>query len=129
MTAIHCNYITGDPGRYYPMKEPLETMEYQMRNWYYFTWLSGDHIVEQHCHNHDKAAWVLKGEYPVSAYGLGGRQSRTDPKLGNIFDHHTVVYEYKSGARVDLDVPAVHRARHVQRGQRPHLSARRARPS
>ena len=44
------------------------------KNWYYFTWLSGDHIVEQHCHNHDKAAWVLKGEYPVSCYGMGGRQ-------------------------------------------------------
>jgi myo-inositol 2-dehydrogenase/D-chiro-inositol 1-dehydrogenase len=100
VTAIHCNYITGDPGRYHAMKEPPETMEYQMKNWYYFTWTSGDHIVEQHCHNHDKAAWVLKGEYPASAYGLGGRQSRTDPKLGNIFDHHTVVYEYKSGARV-----------------------------
>jgi myo-inositol 2-dehydrogenase / D-chiro-inositol 1-dehydrogenase len=98
--VIHCNYITGDPGRYHVMKEGPETMEYQMKNWYYFTWLSGDHIVEQHCHNHDKAAWVLKGEYPVSAYGLGGRQSRTDPKLGNIFDHHTVVYDYKSGARV-----------------------------
>jgi myo-inositol 2-dehydrogenase/D-chiro-inositol 1-dehydrogenase len=98
--VIHCNYITGDPGRYHAMKEPPETMEYQMRNWYYFTWASGDHIVEQHCHNHDKAAWVLKGEYPVSCYGLGGRQSRTDPKLGNIFDHHTVVYDYKSGVRV-----------------------------
>src|SRR4029078_7883234 len=61
---------------------------------------SGDHIVEQHCHNHDKAAWVLKGEYPVSCYGMGGRQKRTDPKWGNIFDHHTVIYDYKSGARV-----------------------------
>jgi len=100
VTAIHCNYITHDPGRYYEMREPPETMEYQMRNWYYFTWTSGDHIVEQHCHNHDKAAWVLKGEYPISAYGLGGRQSRTDPKYGNIFDHHTVVYDYKSGAKV-----------------------------
>ena len=98
--VIHCNYITGDPGRYHQMKQRPETMEYQMKNWYYFTWLSGDHIVEQHCHNHDKAAWVLKGEYPVSAYGLGGRQSRTDPRLGNIFDHHTVVYDYKSGVRV-----------------------------
>jgi len=99
VTQIHVNYITGDPGRYFEMKEPMDTMEYQMRNWYYFTWTSGDHIVEQHCHNHDKAAWVMKGEYPVSAYGLGGRQSRTDPKLGNIFDHHTVVYEYKNGVR------------------------------
>jgi predicted dehydrogenase len=99
VTAIHCNYITQDPARDFAMKEPMETMEYQMRNWYYFTWLSGDHIVEQHCHNHDKAAWVLKGEYPISAYGLGGRQSRTAPKYGNIFDHHSVVYEYKSGVK------------------------------
>ncbi len=97
---IHCNYITHDPGRYFAMKDPFDTLQYQMRNWYYFTWLSGDHIVEQHCHNHDKAAWVLKEQYPVSAYGLGGRQSRTDPKLGNIFDHHTVVYEYANGVRV-----------------------------
>jgi predicted dehydrogenase len=100
VTAIHCNYIAHDPGRYHEMKEPPATMEYQMRNWYYFTWTSGDHIVEQHCHNHDKAAWVLKGEYPIWAYGLGGRQSRTDPKLGNIFDHHTVIYGYESGAKV-----------------------------
>jgi predicted dehydrogenase len=100
VSAIHCNYITHDPGRYFKMDKPFNTMEYQMRNWYYFTWLSGDHIVEQHCHNHDKAAWVLKGEYPEWAYGMGGRQSRVDPKLGNIFDHHTVVYEYKSGAKV-----------------------------
>jgi myo-inositol 2-dehydrogenase / D-chiro-inositol 1-dehydrogenase len=100
VSVIHCNYITNDPGRYHVMKEGPETMEYQMKNWYYFTWLSGDFIVEQHCHNHDKAAWVLKGEYPTSCYGLGGRQSRTDPKLGNIFDHHTVVYDYKSGVRV-----------------------------
>src|SRR5262245_5822872 len=100
VTAIHCNYITGDPGRFYQVKEPPETMAYQIKNWDYFTWLTCDHIVEQHCHNHDKAAWVLKGEYPESAYGLGGRQSRTDPRLGNIFDHHTVVYEYKSGVRV-----------------------------
>src|SRR5262249_61565510 len=97
--AIHCNHITGCRGRYHEMKEPPETMEYQMKNWYYFTWLSGDHIVEQHCHNHDKAAWVFRGEYPVSAYGLGGRQSRADPKLGDIFHHHTLVDDYKSGAR------------------------------
>jgi predicted dehydrogenase len=97
--AIHCNYLTGELW-HRPIDKPYDTMEYQMRNWYYFTWLSGDHNVEQHCHNHDKAAWVLKGEYPVACYGTGGRQKRTDPKWGNIFDHHTVVYEYKSGARV-----------------------------
>jgi myo-inositol 2-dehydrogenase/D-chiro-inositol 1-dehydrogenase len=97
--VIHVNYNVGELW-HRPTNAPIESMEYQMRNWYYFTWLSGDHIVEQHCHNHDKAAWVLKGEYPISAYGLGGRQKRTDPKWGNIYDHHTVVYEYKSGAKV-----------------------------
>jgi predicted dehydrogenase len=71
-----------------------------LRNWYYYTWLSGDHIVEQHVHNHDKAAWVFKGEMPVAASGMGGRQVRTDPKFGNIFDHHSVVYEYANGRRL-----------------------------
>ena len=99
VTAIHCNYLANELW-YRPIDKPFDTMEYQVKNWYYFTWLSGDHIVEQHCHNHDKAAWVLKGEYPVSCYGMGGRQKRTDPKWGNIFDHHTVIYDYKSGARV-----------------------------
>jgi myo-inositol 2-dehydrogenase / D-chiro-inositol 1-dehydrogenase len=99
VSAINCNYITGTLW-HRPIDKPYDTMEYQLKNWYYYTWLSGDHIVEQHCHNHDKAAWVLKGEYPVAAYGLGGRQMRTDPKWGNIFDHHSVVYEYKSGVRV-----------------------------
>jgi myo-inositol 2-dehydrogenase / D-chiro-inositol 1-dehydrogenase len=97
--AIHCNYLANELW-HRPIDKPYDTMEYQMKNWYYFTWLSGDHIVEQHCHNHDKAAWVLRGEYPVSCYGMGGRQKRTDPKWGNIFDHHMVVYDYKSGARV-----------------------------
>jgi len=99
VTAIHVNYLTGELW-HRECDKPFDTMEYQMRNWYYFNWLSGDHIVEQHCHNHDKAAWVLKGEYPVAAYGTGGRQKRTDPMWGNIYDHHSVVYEYKSGVRV-----------------------------
>jgi myo-inositol 2-dehydrogenase / D-chiro-inositol 1-dehydrogenase len=72
-------------------------MEYQMRNWYYFTWLSGDHIVEQHVHNMDKAAWVLKGKMPVAATGIGGRQVRTDKKYGNIYDHHAVTFYYDGG--------------------------------
>lgn len=99
VSAIHVNYVTGTLW-HRPTKAAFDTMEYQMRNWYYFNWLSGDHIVEQHCHNHDKASWVLKGEMPAFAYGQGGRQMRTDPKFGNIYDHHGVVYEYKSGAKV-----------------------------
>ena len=75
-------------------------MEYQMRNWYYFTWLSGDHIVEQACHNIDKARWLLKEEVPIAATGHGGRQQRTDPKFGHIFDHFAIVYEFASGVKV-----------------------------
>lgn len=74
-------------------------MEYQMRNWLYFTWLSGDHIVEQHLHNIDIMNWAFGGP-PVKAYGMGGRQSRTDPKYGNAWDHFSVEFEYASGARV-----------------------------
>ena len=56
-------------------------MEYQMRNWYYFTWLSGDSNVEQHVHSLDKAAWAMRDEPPVRAWGLGGRQVRTDAQV------------------------------------------------
>ena len=73
--------------------------EWQIRNWLYFTWLSGDHIVEQHVHNLDVANWVMKG-HPVKAMGVGGRQFRTEPKYGHIYDHFAIDYEYENGARV-----------------------------
>jgi predicted dehydrogenase len=72
-------------------------LEYQMRNWYYYVWLCGDHILEQHIHNIDVANWFI-GEYPVSAQGMGGREVRTGPKFGEIFDHHFVEFVYPSGA-------------------------------
>jgi len=75
-------------------------MQYQMRNWYNFTWLSGDFNVEQHVHFLDVCAWVMKDEYPVRAMGLGGRAVLNSPDYGNIYDHFSVVYEYKSGARL-----------------------------
>jgi myo-inositol 2-dehydrogenase / D-chiro-inositol 1-dehydrogenase len=73
--------------------------EWQIRNWLYFTWLSGDHIVEQHVHNIDVANWVMRA-HPVKAMGVGGRQFRTEPKYGHIYDHFAVDFEYPSGARV-----------------------------
>ena len=73
--------------------------EWQIRNWLYFTWLSGDHIVEQHVHNIDVANWVL-GAHPVKATGIGGRQWRTAPRFGHIYDHFAVDFEYANGARV-----------------------------
>lgn len=72
-------------------------MEYQMRNWYYFNWLCGDHIVEQHVHNIDVINW-FKGGYPVKAQGMGGRQVRTDKKYGEIYDHHYVEFHYADGS-------------------------------
>lgn len=77
----------------------LTEMEYQMRNWYYFNWLCGDHITEQHIHNLDVGNWVMQG-YPVRAHGMGGRQVRNGKDHGEIFDHHFVEYEYENGARM-----------------------------
>lgn len=82
-----------------PREAGQTEMEYQMRNWYYFNWLCGDHILEQHIHNLDVANWFL-GEYPVSAQGMGGRLVRTGPEHGEIFDHHFVEYKYPGGATI-----------------------------
>lgn len=79
-------------------RKPEQTeLEYQMRNWYYFNWLCGDHILEQHIHNIDVANWFI-GEYPISAQGMGGRQVRTGKDHGEIYDHHFVEFTYPSGA-------------------------------
>jgi predicted dehydrogenase len=80
-----------------PRKPGQTEMEYQMQNWYYFNWLCGDHINEQHIHNLDVGNWV-KQAYPVRASGMGGRQVRTGPEHGEIFDHHMVEYEYADGS-------------------------------
>lgn len=100
IVAASCYWI-GDYG-YYPavLQEPgWSDMEWQVRNWNYFTWLSGDHIVEQHVHNIDIMNWALQG-HPVSAIGLGGRQQRTGPEFGHIYDHFAVEFEYPGGIRV-----------------------------
>jgi len=77
----------------------LTEMEYQMRNWYYFVWLCGDHIVEQHIHNLDVINWVKQG-HPVRAHGMGGCEVRKGPDYGEIFDHHAVEFEYADGSRL-----------------------------
>jgi myo-inositol 2-dehydrogenase / D-chiro-inositol 1-dehydrogenase len=77
--------------------EEQTELEYQMRNWYYFNWLSGDHIVEQGIHQHDIANWVL-GDHPISAQGMGGREIRKGKDHGQIFDHHFIEFTYPSGA-------------------------------
>ncbi len=83
-----------------PREKSMTDMEWQMRNWYYFTWLSGDFNVEQHVHFLDVCAWVMGNEYPVRAVGLGGRQVRTGPEYGHIYDHFAVVYEFANGVKL-----------------------------
>jgi len=83
-----------------PRQPEWTDMHWQMQNWYYFTWLSGDFNVEQHVHNLDLCAWAMGDEYPVKAIGMGGREVRKGVDYGNIFDHHSVVYEYANGARL-----------------------------
>lgn len=98
IVAMQCNYITG--GLWHRARTPQMTdLEWQMRNWLYFTWLSGDYNVEQHVHSLDKMAWAMKDVYPVRCYGLGGRQTRTGAEFGHIFDHMAVVYEWENGVR------------------------------
>jgi predicted dehydrogenase len=81
-----------------PRQPDWTDMHWQMRNWYYFTWLSGDFNVEQHVHYLDVCAWIMNG-YPTKAIGMGGRQVRTDAMYGNIYDHHSVTYEFENGTR------------------------------
>ncbi|GAB5522786.1 MAG: Gfo/Idh/MocA family oxidoreductase [Roseivirga sp.] len=79
-----------------PRKPAQTELEYQMLNWYYFTWICGDHILEQHIHNIDVANWYI-GASPVSAQGMGGRQTRKGKDHGHIFDHHFVEFVYPEG--------------------------------
>jgi predicted dehydrogenase len=80
-----------------PRQANQTEMEYQMRNWYYFNWLCGDHINEQHIHNIDVINW-FKGGYPVKAQGMGGREVRKGKDNGEIFDHHYVEFTYADGS-------------------------------
>lgn len=99
VVGIQETYLTGFLWER-PRQPQWTEMEFQMRNWYYFTWLSGDFNVEQHVHSLDKALWTMHDEPPARAWGLGGRQVRTDKRFGDIYDHHAVVYEYANGVRV-----------------------------
>lgn len=83
----------------HPRQANWSDMEWQLRNWLYFTWLSGDHIVEQHIHNLDVCLWA-KQAHPVKAVALGGRQTRVDPAYGHIYDHFAVEYTFADGSRM-----------------------------
>jgi myo-inositol 2-dehydrogenase / D-chiro-inositol 1-dehydrogenase len=81
-------------------RQPGETeMQYQIRNWYYFVWLGGDHIVEQHVHDIDVGNWFAQA-HPIEAEGMGGRQVRIGKDVGEIFDHHAVEFTFANGLRM-----------------------------
>lgn len=99
IVTIHEVYNTGSLWMH-PRQPDWSDMEWQLRNWLYFTWLSGDHIVEQHVHSLDKAAWVMGEVPPARATGTGGRQVRVEPEYGHIYDHFAICYEYESGVKL-----------------------------
>ena len=95
---VHSRVYWNSAGVWVRPRQAGQTeMEYQMRNWYYFNWLCGDHITEQHIHNLDVGNWV-KQAYPIRASGMGGREVRNGKDHGEIFDHHFVEYEYADGS-------------------------------
>jgi predicted dehydrogenase len=92
-------YWNGAGVGVHPRSPVYSELEYQLRNWYYFNWLSGDHITEQHIHNLDVINWALKA-HPIEAQGQGGREVRRGQDTGEIFDHHMVEYVYPGGVRL-----------------------------
>lgn len=90
---IQCSYNTGLLWNK-PRQENWADMEYYIRNWYYYTFMSGDHIVEQGIHNIDKMCWVMGDQAPLEAYGMGGRIVRTDEKFGHVYDHFSIQYKF-----------------------------------
>ncbi|MEM6632329.1 MAG: Gfo/Idh/MocA family oxidoreductase [Bacteroidota bacterium] len=98
IVSIYNTYNTGALWSN-PKKEGWNDMEYKMRNWLYYNWLSGDHIIEQAIHSIDMMSWALRDVPPVSATGTGGRQSRTDELFGNVYDHFAIEFTYANGAK------------------------------
>ena len=94
-TVYNTSYVWSP----FPRQADWTDLQYQVKNWYYYTWLSGDFIVEQAVHSLDKMAWAMKDVTPLKCVAHGGRQVRTGPEFGNIFDHFSAVYHYPNGAK------------------------------
>ena len=95
--AVYGSYMAASPWAPKPRKEGWGDLEYQLRNWMYYTWLSGDHLVEQAIHSVDKMLWAFQDATPVRAWSLAGRQQRVEEEFGNVFDHFAVGYEFEGG--------------------------------
>ncbi|MEZ6235538.1 MAG: Gfo/Idh/MocA family oxidoreductase [Phycisphaerales bacterium] len=104
--AMYTTYNAGGFPAPTPRQPEWSDLEFQLRNWHYYTWLSGDHIVEQAVHAIDWINWAFGDRPPLRATAVGGRQVRTAPEYGHIYDHFSVTYEYDGGAK------AFHMCRH-----------------
>ena len=101
IVAIEENFLRGPYGLYPRLPQYKTEVEYQLANQYHFTWLCGDDVTQSLVHNVDRATWAMQGQVPVKAHGLGGRSSTYGNEIyGNVFDHHSVVYEYANGVRL-----------------------------
>ncbi len=98
IVAAEATYNTGELW-FKERQNGWSDMEYQLRNWLYYNWLSGDHIIEQAIHSIDMLSWAMGDKAPVRISGTGGRQKRTDNKFGNVYDHFGVTYEYANGTK------------------------------
>ena len=99
IVAIQCDYLRS-PYRLVERRPEWSETEYQFRNWYHFTWLSGDDVPQSLIHNLDSALWAVGDEPPLQAYGLGGRSTQFQEEMGTSFDHHSVIFEYTNGRRI-----------------------------
>jgi myo-inositol 2-dehydrogenase/D-chiro-inositol 1-dehydrogenase len=99
IVAIESTYLRT-PYRLTQRNPEWTELEWQLRNWYHFCWLSGDDVLQSLIHNLDKAAWLLEEETPIAAFGLGGRSSVVEPYHGDQFDNASIAYEYASGVRL-----------------------------
>jgi predicted dehydrogenase len=101
VNSIYSDYNTGSINKHdkWNRQNTKGDLEWMLRRWYFFTWLSGDHLVEQAVHGIDKMLWAMNDEPPAKAIAHGGRQVRTDPEYGHIYDHFAVVYQWENGVR------------------------------
>jgi predicted dehydrogenase len=99
VVAVQALFLRG-PYRIFHREPGLTETQYQFFNWYHFRWLSGDDVPQTLVHNLDRVSWIMKEEMPTCCFGLAGRSASFGEVYGDMFDHHTVVYEYASGARV-----------------------------
>jgi len=99
IVAIEENFLRGPYGLH-RRKPGLNEVQYQCSNQYHFTWLSGDDVPQSLVHNVDRSLWAMKEQTPLKCHGLAGRSSMTDEIYGNVFDHHSVIYEFAGGVKL-----------------------------